>query len=174
MARTLHYSPASLLSHSVAGCLLGSAAFALGWGTSDEELVRHLALFRLAGVENVRWFFEGGGILFMLLGLATFRRLLGGGVAASVRDGGIQFNSLIVSRFVPWRALNGVRLHQWRDWCGTRHDALRVETSSGARDIQLSLLRGAAGDVAEWVRTANDARARGAPASGMRGRLGRT
>lgn len=171
--RHLSFSRASLFSNCILLLLFASAALALGWGTGDDELVGHLWLFRLAGAQNVRWFFEGGGCLSLLTGLAMLRRVLGNGVAAAIQDDGVGFNSLFVSRKIPWRDLRGVRLHQWRDWRGGRHDVLRVETASGCRDIPVSQLRAGTGEIAQWIRAANEARARTGSGVG-RGRFART
>jgi hypothetical protein len=148
-------------------------ALALGWGRSDDELIRHVALFRLMGAQNVRWFFEAGGLFALLMGMAALRRLLGNGVAAAIRDDGIQFNSVFVSRFIRWRDLDRVRLDHWQGWRGSRHQVLRAETSSGRRDISVSLLRAPDTEIAQWIKAANEARAKGFSPQIMRGRAGR-
>src|SRR3954462_14954267 len=110
--RQLTFSRVSLFFRTVGALLFGSAPVAFMWGMSDERLVRHFALFRLLGAQNSRWLLEAGGLFFVLIGLANLRRLLGSGVAAAIRDDGIQFNSLGSSRFIRWSELHRIRLHQ--------------------------------------------------------------
>jgi hypothetical protein len=161
--RQLSYSRASLLSRAVMLLLFSSMGFALafGWGRDDDAMCHHIGLCWLMGAENMRRFFEATGILSLLVSLAVIRRLFGSGVAAAIRDKGIEFNGVFFSRFVAWQDLNGIRRYRRHGLRGSRTDMVRAETASGAREIAIPLLRADDTEIGYWIKAANEARARG-------------
>jgi hypothetical protein len=159
MGHQLNFSRSKLLSHGLVALLGGTASCALALGTSDRD-VAHFGLLRLLGPAGARCFLIGAGILCLLLVLGLLRRMIGDGLAAAIRDEGIQFNSLFVSRFIPWRDLERVRLHEWRSSRGRRFHAIRAEASSGAHSISTRIVEATDAEIAGWIKEAGEARVR--------------
>jgi hypothetical protein len=172
----LDFSVSKLLGLAFGSILLGTAAAGLGWELSDRELMRHAHVLGLLGPHGARWSLIAMGLAMAGGGSAAARRAFGDRPAAAIRYDGIELTGVFVSRFIPWRSLDRLRLRQWR-YRGTTHHYIKADArrpAGGSRirhflaglsyGVSTGLIDASDEDAARWVEAANAARPRALPA----------
>jgi hypothetical protein len=116
MARTeIRFSRSRLLGWILMGLPLCLLILAVAWGVSDHQLMR-FRILRLFGPDAVRWLLGASGLYFLAAVFGAMRRLLGGRPIAAIRYDGLELNGIFMSRYIPWRSLDALRLKSF----GTR------------------------------------------------------
>jgi hypothetical protein len=90
--------------------------------------VRGLGFLRLPGQDFPYFFAVTVAVLGIIVFLAAIRRLAGGRVAAAIRYDGIELRGLFLSRYIPWRSLDGLFLRTTR-YSDKVHYAIRIKSS---------------------------------------------
>lgn len=198
---TLRFSVGSLLGHALLSTLFCTAIAAIALDVNAGGSIRGLGLVEFLGRDSARAYLAAGTLLTGLGALNAWRRLFGNRIAAAIHHDGIELRGLLLSRRIPWRALDRLGLRSFTYKGTTAHFiAAKSRRPRGASFIHhrlaglscgvpVSLLEGSLTDAAHWVERAHMARhvalgesaswrfdeglAPTRPRPGIRGRLGR-
>jgi hypothetical protein len=166
----LSYSAGKLLAAAFAGLFGGGLIAILAMAVQAGERVRGLGFLRLLGQDAAYWFAIVSVALGVIFFLAMIRRLLGDRVAAAIRYDGIELRGLFLSRYIPWRSLEGLSLRTTR-LRDNVHYKLRIESScppggnavhhafaSLSRGVGTGLFNASDEGVMRWLADAENAR----------------
>ena len=170
MARAqLFYSSGKLLAATAATAILGSMAFAVGFGMSDADLARSGPV-GLLGPTLLRTALIIGGAYFAIVCLAALLCLIGDRTAAAIRADGVEVRGLFASHYVAWASIQRVHLYR-SEIARQAHHFIQLDTDrpSFVSVLAPMIWRGicwaparfvAASDteIAEWIEEANSAR----------------
>jgi hypothetical protein len=105
--RHLDFAKGPLLGLGLICVMVAPVFFGLGLDLPPNARLGPLGLLRVFGPDVLSLALLLIAALLVLTGLACLRRLVGGRPAVAIRADGIEFRSLCLSRYIPWKALDG-------------------------------------------------------------------
>ena len=167
----IQFSRPKLLGYALVGLAFGGPTMLMAFAVGDDALMRHGRILRLLGPFGMRLFLVAAGLFFLAAACGLIRRLLDDRPLAAIRYDGIELNGVFMSRYIPWRYLDVLRLRVFGargktslflhagSRCPPDSNPLHHYLANLSHGVSLRLSGASDENAAQWVRDALAARA---------------